>query len=382
MSISFEVSPEKTIQELMHDSMSVSWDQIDSFFNAIEGSNSASTKAAWGNTWARNKQHIFKAFGNKLKIEKEVELSLNDRDVENEMRSMITSLRSSGKVSEATLAIVSIVLFYLNTNEILENKISRKIRLFAKDFGAGMKVSKMLGRLILDEKERYEVQTAFSVSAQSFKSTGTLVVSIDPMDILAMSLNPNSDWRSCHNIIDGEFRAGAISYLCDSSTFIAYVYRRTGTLSRCPEIEIPNKVWRQIGYFSNDLGHIALSTHYPSVNKNNRKTLVSIILETLGNENSKHGFIESDSLFTNCAMENYGRYHYNDLANGRESRSYFIDLSGKSNDFGDFDRFVCSLPSSTFEVGAESVESFDYQGEIRDSERVDGEGYYDDDDDY
>lgn len=374
----------KTTKDKMLEAMSVSWNQIDTFINNIESSSSADTFNAWGQDWLRNKRDIFLAWGEKLRIEKDVELSLSERDVRQEMRAMIDRLREGGKVSEITLGIVSIAIYYLPYEDILENKLSQKTVLFNITFGAGMKVSKMLGRLVSDDKEKYEVQTAYSLSAQSFKASGTLVVSIDPMDILCMSLNPNSEWRSCHNIADGEFRAGAVSYLVDSSTFIAYVYRRTGESNYLPGVEIPNKLWRQMGYFSDNLDFIALSTHYPSTNKNNRKTLVSVIEEVMGNEKTAHGFIESDVLDERPLMVNYGNLHYNDLNNGRSNKAYMVDLNGHSNEFESMrEYFDQEVHSEMFHVGQEEVATYYNDSYIRDSgslDRYEDEDRYDDED--
>lgn len=370
-----------SVRDKMLKDMSVSWDQIDTFINNIEGSGRADTFGAWGQDWLANKRHIFMAWGEKLRIEKEVELSLSERDVRSEMRAMIGRLRDTGKVSEISLGIVSIALYYLSYEDILENKLADKTVLFNITFGAGMKVSKMLGRLISDDKEKYEVQTAFSLSVQSFKASGMLVMSIDPIDILCMSLNPNSEWRSCHNIADGEFRAGAVSYVTDKSSFIAYVYRRTGESNYLPGVEIPNKLWRQMGYFSDNLDFIALSTHYPSTNKNNRKTLVSLVEEVMGNGSSIHGFVDTDALEHNDVMVNHNRLHYNDLTQGRSNRAYMVDLKGAAGSKDELEEFFGSYDSGTlFNVGEEEVSTFYNSGTINDAGCLDSS--YEDDDDY
>lgn len=379
-----------TTQEKMMNAMSVSWDQIDTFFNNMEGTRYSDTKSAWAYAWLRNKAHIFEAWGERLRIEKEVELSLAEKDVRSEMRAMIERLRAEGKVSEVSLGIISIAIFYIPYEDVLENKLSKKVTLFNINFGAGMKVSKMLGRLILDDKEKYEVQTAFSISVQSFKATGVLVMSIDPMDILCMSFNPDSEWRSCHNIQDGEFRSGAISYVVDSSSFIGYVYRRSAESNLLPGVEIPNKLWRQMGYFSEDMSFAALSTHYPSTNKNNRKTLVSLMTEVMGSDKTEHGFIDADLLDYRNLMKDQGNLHYNDLTQGRAGRAYMVDILGRTHQTCDMETFFGEVSSTDlkFYVGSEEVSSFKDDGYIRDSGSVDtrdedGDDYdYDEDDDY
>lgn len=375
------VAPEMTISEQMESQMSVGWSGLNKFFNELTRSGKSDTRGAWKDTWVKNKSSIFKAWGNKVRIEKEVELSLSDKDVAKEIQRFIEILASLDNISPQTLYKTSVLLGCLPISDILQNKLSEKLVVFGNTLGKGMKVSKAMGRLVSDNKERDLLQTEFSMITQGFKAQGTLVMSIDPIDILTMSYSPDNAWRSCHNIVNGEFRGGAISYVLDECSFISYVYSSKGTCS-ISGLELPNKSWRVMGYLNS--GFIALSSHYPATNKNNRATLVESMKDIYGDKVSG-GMLDSDLPKFNSMFQNNGRLHYNDITEGRATRFYMVDLEGKVKK-EDSDTFLSAmekLDSSlfpVFEVGLESVPGFDNEGYIEDSEYISCQ-YYDQDDD-
>lgn len=381
-----------TIREEMESKMSYSWEEISKFLCSIEGNSfqyyKDAAEKAWGDLWAKNKEHIYRLFGNQVRIEREVELALNRQDVNEEVRRMIRELQEEGTVSNLNLQIIAMFFAAVPYEDIIENKLSDTIKIFANKFNKGMKLSKAVGKLIKDDKQRDAFQTKYSMAIQGFKAVGTLVMSIDPIDILTMSYSPNNAWRSCHNIVDGEYRAGAVSYVCDESTFISYVYKRKDT-DRHTGKELPNKIWRVIGYYNNDM--IALSAHYPSTNKSNRQTLVNLIAEVTGKVDQVSGGMLSCDYddYANDLFEDYGGMHYNDITEGRISRFYAIDLSGFAKDadgesFEERLRYAHSQNGTPkFIVGVSGVPAFG-GGEIEDTGRIDDtyedEDYYDDDD--
>lgn len=360
----------------MEAQMSVSWDEIDSFIGSFEHV-SGSSRNAWSQDWFEGKKKIFEAWGNKLRVEKDVVLGVNFRDVHSSVREMLINL----DINSASKTALTYALSNCHDSEVVDNKLEEAKQWFGIKLGKGMKLSRALGRLVPDAKERDAFQTAFSMLLQSYKVSGKVVLSIDPIDILTMSYNPDSEWRSCHNIVDGEFRAGVLSYLVDSSTFIGYAYRRKAP-SYYGGVEIPNKTWRQIGYFDSDLSMAALSTHYPSVNKNNRVTLTELLIETMGFELDEvgKGFIGADYIGEH--MNNDG-YHYNDITEGRESKSYCIDFTGASlkyEDHGDdiLRKYRELEYKGEFFIGEEGVTGFDNNGTVYDSESITSYSSYED----
>lgn len=248
------VAPALSIKEQMEAQMTMSWGELDDFFSHFQ-SGDPDTAGAWSTKWAKNKQHIFEAWGNKLRIEKEVELSVSENDVQREMMNLINRLTDKANEAEAfvkssTIQAVAVTIAVVGYEDVLENKLSKELKLFNQRFGKGIKLSKVLGKLCGTDKERDIVQTEYSMSAQTFKASGKVVMSIDPFDILTMSWSPDNEWRSCHHIVNGEFRAGAVSYVLDSSTFISYVYKTKSAHKYTNGLEVPNKSWRVMGYMS------------------------------------------------------------------------------------------------------------------------------------
>lgn len=384
-----EVAPALTIQEQMEAQMTMTWDQLDDFFSHFQ-SGTPDTAGAWSRKWAKNKQHIFEAWGNKLRIEKDVELSVSENDVQREMSSLINRLidKANDKdsvIRSSTIQAVAVILACAGYEDIIENKLSQELKLFNQRFGKGMKLSKALGKVCGSDKERDIVQTEYSMSAQTFKASGKVVMSIDPFDILTMSWSPDNAWRSCHNIIDGEFRAGAVSYVLDKTTFISYVYKTKSTHRYTNGIEVPNKSWRVMGYMSEN-HFVALSTHYPSTNKSNRVTLVDLLAETVGDGTFEGGMIHEETYYDQDMFENYGGMHYNDITEGRISKFYMIDplcrIGQTGNDFEDgINDFINNTQSIRFKVGVSFVTSVLNDGEIEDADRIDSDcGGYDDED--
>lgn len=353
---------DEELMEMMESQMTYSWEELDKFLDSISGAGftRSDTYHNLRGQWLKNKLPLFKALGNQVRIEREVELALTDSDIKKAIRSFVGELIKNPEMTDTTIGLVMLVTSMVSNDSLTSNRFEDNFEVLDLKFSKGMKVSRALGQLTKDDKEKYLIQTEFSKITQTFKAVGNLVVSIDPTDILMMSFNPDSEWRSCHNIVDGEFRAGAVTYAVDSSTFIAYAYRRKA--ETYGGLEIPNKLWRQIGYFSDSRNNIALSTHYPSDNKSNEETAIKIFKEIY--PNAEHDNVDADYL----SFPNVGGYHYNDLVNGRSEECTFIDLFGTSSE--DEVSMTSHARGEEFSVGIEYVPS-PFGGYIEDSECID-----------
>jgi len=129
--------------------------------------------------------------------------------------------------------------FKCNYDGILDNKLKEPYG----DFPRGMRLSKVLMKEFGLDAE--DVRQKLSMLIQSNKVSGKLCISVHPLDYLSASEN-NHGWRSCH-ALDGEYRAGNISYMLDSGTIIAYLKSTSGDveLPRFPN-SVPwnDKKWR------------------------------------------------------------------------------------------------------------------------------------------
>ncbi len=120
----------------------------------------------------------------------------------------------------------------------------------------GMKLSKFLTRNYIPKDQVDEFNIRFSMIIQSAKQTGTLIVSINPLDILLIS---HMGITSCHRLgsnIDGagagEYAAGTLQYLVDRYTAVSYLTNNhmkpvSINHTNC-DFQYPFKLWRQLCY--------------------------------------------------------------------------------------------------------------------------------------
>ena len=142
-------------------------------------------------------------------------------------------------------------------NVVVNNEENRKVPI-------GMKMLRAFKFFIEDENLLRRVQDRASYYLQQDKIEGELCLSVHPLDFLSLSEN-NHNWRSCH-ALDGEFRAGNLSYMCDASTVVCYIKSESPdeVLERFPS-DVPwnSKKWRCLLHFSDNKDMMFMSKHYP-----------------------------------------------------------------------------------------------------------------------
>lgn len=101
--------------------------------------------------------------------------------------------------------------------------------------------------------ELRQAQDIVSKYIQANKIRGNLYLSVHPLDFLTSSEN-NANWTSCHSL-DGDYRAGNLSYAVDDCTVICYLADPAPVqLKQFPQgLLWNNKKWRRLLHFS----------HYP-----------------------------------------------------------------------------------------------------------------------
>lgn len=131
----------------------------------------------------------------------------------------------------------------------------------------GMRIGKALKKTFCDyvnEDILEDIRNEMSRIIQENKVTGTLCLSVHPLDYLSSSEN-NHNWRSCH-ALDGDYRAGNLSYMVDNCTIIAYL-KSTGEdvkLPRFPQsVKWNDKKWRCLLFFDRENKLIYSGRQYP-----------------------------------------------------------------------------------------------------------------------
>lgn len=210
-------------------------------------------------TWEKSKEYFYKLFGNKYiyELPDEVAFDLSKKAKQQRIDSFLDSLRYYyGQESLSD--------FIEDQEEgFFDNLTVKDYTYNGKIITKGSKLVRAFKYFVGNESLLIDLQNQASRIIQESKITGRLCLSIHPLDYLSISEN-NYNWRSCHSL-DGEYRAGNISYLLDSTTVVCY-------LKGADDVKLPNfpadvrwndKKWRVLLYFSNDKNMIFAGRQYP-----------------------------------------------------------------------------------------------------------------------
>ena len=146
----------------------------------------------------------------------------------------------------------------------------------------GTKIIRAFKYFVTDKNIRTELQNKASMIIQEDKIIGTLCASVHPLDFLSSSENDHN-WRSCH-ALDGEYRAGNLSYMTDTGTIIIYLKSDQSTiLPNFPE-SVPwnSKKWRVLLFFSKDHNMLFLGRQYPFTAEGGAEFISQKLLPMMG----------------------------------------------------------------------------------------------------
>ena len=211
--------------------------------------------------WAAAKKDFIAAFGHKLIFEypEKVSFELSKETQENRIKDFITTVDEHYRNGVLASFLSS------NSQSFYQNTVSidNAVGINGEKIPKGMKLIKAFKYFENDPKTLEDLQNAASLIIQENKIEGRLCLSVHPLDYLSISENTHG-WRSCHSL-DGEYRAGNLSYLLDSSTIICYLKSDKDTeLPNFPD-SVPwnSKKWRVLLYFSNGWDMVFAGKQYP-----------------------------------------------------------------------------------------------------------------------
>jgi hypothetical protein len=260
--------------------------------------------------WAINKEPLYEFMGKNLRIQKEIELSIDDPAI----TKSVYAMRESTFFQRIEYSLVSNFLSYRSAEEIVKNYLQEDTIVLGQKFNKGMKLSRAILQLA-PPAFKESLQVMYSKFISEFTSKGRLTLSIHPADILEMS-ERTSGWRSCQSL-DGQYRTGTLAALADKVTMVAFVEIRNSD-------EKLVKTWRQLVYYAPEL--IVQSKEYPSPNHIYKNNITELLLSLAG-ENYIEGQIDADYLVdNNLVYDNSGdngeKMWYNDITqNAMESVS-------------------------------------------------------------
>lgn len=209
--------------------------------------------------WMEAKRDIIEAFGGKLIYEVgPMSFTLGKSERDSKVHDFIS--RVSRVYDNNALA------WFLENNieTFFENRVGSEYTIEGEVIPAGMKLLKAFKFFEQNECALKTLQTEASMIIQENKIEGVLCFSVHPLDFLSISEN-NYNWRSCH-ALDGEYRSGNLSYMCDSSTFVCYLRgKETETyLQRFPDdVKWNSKKWRTLLFLSESWQSIFAGRQYP-----------------------------------------------------------------------------------------------------------------------
>ena len=146
----------------------------------------------------------------------------------------------------------------------------------------GMKLVKSFKFFEEDKVSLEKLQNMASMIIQEDKVEGHLCFSVHPLDYLSSSEN-TYNWRSCH-ALDGEYRAGNISYMVDKSTIVVYLRgdKEKVNLPGFPEDVLWNsKKWRMLLFLDDNWEAAFAGKQYPFTSNGALETIRPIMLDLL-----------------------------------------------------------------------------------------------------
>lgn len=248
--------------------------------------------------WAKKKQVFYEAFGNKLiwKSPTPVTFTLNQETKNKKVDELIEYVESFNRdladfllfAKESFFANILVKDYYYGSKKISKGiKITRAFKYFEDD------------ARLLDA-----FQTKASMILQEDKVTGFLHLSIHPLDFLTISEN-NHKWRSCH-ALDGEYRAGNLAYMCDSSTVIAYLADENDVELNCMPVGMKwnSKKWRTLLFFSERNQSVVFAgRQYPFFAETGLDYVRKAIMETIWGHYCNGWGIEPTPWYNECINE-------------------------------------------------------------------------------
>ena len=135
------------------------------------------------------------------------------------------------------------------------------------DIPKGMKLIKAFKYFESNKMILEDMQNLASQYIQENKIKGTLCFSVHPLDFLSSSEN-TYNWRSCH-ALDGEYKAGNLSYMTDNTTFMVYLKGADNELlpNFPSSVKWNSKKWRMLIHSSWDDAIMFAGRQYPFASK-------------------------------------------------------------------------------------------------------------------
>ena len=295
--------------------------------------------------WSRNKSNLCELFGNKLILEKPIEVNQSVEyiamDIEKNLHERYSDVGNfyTHFLSYAHDSVPYSVYFDIKDMftplDLAKNKYGGGTFTITNEDGKkltvqrGCKTIKMLGKIAnfigfnaSYGPELYEnFRLAMSLATNQRSIQGTLCLSIHPLDYMTMSDN-NSGWESCMSWINhGCYRRGTVEMM--NSPYVVVAYLKSDSTLYISGNEWNSKKWRQL--FIVDKDYISSIKGYPYAN-NDLSMAVLNWLKELFKTNLGIEFIDRNYIY------DFGSYIK--LNDENKYLSVDFDTNTMYNDFG------------------------------------------------
>lgn len=191
--------------------------------------------------WAQAKEPLINFFGGELIIRSAtpITVTLSEEQRSRRFQEFLSALDENDILDEDLESFL-----YINKDGFFDNKVVLPYP--SKHISAGSKILRSFKHFIHAPEVTRWAQDVASRYIQENKIEGYLYLSVDPRDFLTLSEN-NANWSSCHSL-DGDYRAGNLSYMTDNTTIVAYLASDKQEHLKClPQGETwNNKKWRML----------------------------------------------------------------------------------------------------------------------------------------
>ncbi len=301
--------------------------------------------------WRRNKEKLFKLFGNELILRKPIHYKKDLNQLSNDIRDNTTIYHFTRRFRDDFYDLYrysrtyDIICYYILAHNILAtNKVDMDYTFVHPTteeeikIQKGMKATKAIKKLLswtsLTEEEYEDFRLEHSRILNDKGLDGTLCLSIHPMDYITMSDNVNN-WSSCMSWMGGGgYRGGTVECLNSKNTIVAYL-ESENSLEFIVEDELTkwnSKKWRCLFVVEDNV--ICSVKSYPCHNDDILDIVIKWIAE-LANANWSTDYNADQKPFTMTDGSIILKTELGDAVNNRRKPYMWFETHGVMyNDFG------------------------------------------------
>lgn len=281
--------------------------------------------------WEANKAKFINRFGGLIyEWSEPVEFTLDD--AQKRLRAMEFATTVSDTFNNPALA----EFIDENLDSFFDNKVSKSL---SEEVPVGMKLLKAFKYFEPNKATLRSIQDLASNIIQENKIKGTLCFSVHPLDFLSSSEN-TYNWRSCH-ALDGEYRAGNLSYMADSCTFMVYLKGADNQkLYGFGPTEWNSKKWRMLIHVTEDDSIMFAGRQYPFSSKSGIDTVLNIYNNLMIMDKKEHPWISSWYKYTGWRADYVDSYVPYDAMSVENTRSLAAKYIVYDNQLVDINRVV------------------------------------------